>query len=54
MIRVLTYVVVVFLLAAGFVWLAERPGELLVDWQGYEIRTSVMVAVVGARRRASR
>ncbi len=48
MIRVLTYVVVVFLLAAGFVWLAERPGQLLVDWQGYEIRTSVMVAVVGA------
>ncbi len=48
MIRVLFFVVVVFLLAAGFVWLAERPGELLIDWQGYEIRTSVMVAVVGA------
>ena len=48
MIRVLLYVVVVFLAAAGFVWLAERPGELLIDWQGYEIRTSVMVAVVGA------
>ena len=48
MIRVLLYVVVVFLLAAGFVWLAERPGELLVNWQGYEIRTSLMVAVVGA------
>jgi HemY protein len=48
MIRVLVYVVVVFLLAAGVVWLAERPGELLIDWQGYEIRTSVMVAVVGA------
>ena len=48
MIRVLLYIVAVFLLAAGFVWLAERPGELLVNWQGYEIRTSVMVAVVGA------
>ncbi len=48
MIRVLLYVVLVFLLAAGFVWLAERPGDLLIDWQGYEIRTSVMVAVVGA------
>ena len=48
MIRVLLYIVVVFLAAAGFVWLAERPGELLVNWQGYEIRTSVMVAVVGA------
>ncbi len=48
MIRVLLYIVVVFLLAAGFVWLAERPGALLIDWQGYEIRTSVMVAVVAA------
>jgi HemY protein len=48
MIRVLLYVVAVFLFAAGFVWLAERPGELLVTWQGYEIRTSVMVAAVGA------
>ena len=48
MIRVLTYIVVVFLAAAGFVWLADRPGELLIDWQGYEIRTSVMVAMVGA------
>ncbi len=48
MIRVLVYVVIVFLAAAGFVWLAERPGELLIDWQGYEVRTSVMVAVVGA------
>ena len=47
MIRVLLYVIAVFLLAAGFVWLAERPGELLVTWQGYEIHTSVMVAVVG-------
>ncbi len=48
MIRVLAYVVVVFVAAAGFVWLAERPGQLLIDWQGYEVRTSVMVAVVAA------
>jgi HemY protein len=48
MIRVLVYIAIVFLLAAGFVWLAERPGDLLIDWQGYEIRTSVMVAVVAA------
>jgi HemY protein len=47
MIRVLLYVIVVFLLAAGFVWLAERPGELVLTWQGYEIRTSLMVAAVG-------
>lgn len=48
MIRVLVYIAIVFLLAAGFVWLADRPGDLIIDWQGYEIHTSVMVAVVGA------
>ena len=48
MIRVLTIVVLLFLVAAGFVWLAERPGDLLLTWQGYEIRTSVMVAAVFA------
>src|SRR5882672_9707848 len=44
MIRVLLYVVLVFALAIGFVWLAERPGDLTIVWQGYEIRTSLLVA----------
>jgi HemY protein len=47
MIRVLAYVVLVFLLAAGFAWLAERPGDLFLTWQGYEIRSSIMVAAIG-------
>ncbi len=47
MIRVLIYVVVVFALAAGFAWLAERPGALTITWQGYEIRTSLMIAAAG-------
>src|SRR5689334_13738202 len=44
MIRVLLYVVLLFLLAAAFVWLADRPGDVMVVWQGYEIRTSLIVA----------
>jgi HemY protein len=44
MIRVLFYVVLVFALAAGFVWLADRPGDVTVVWQGYEIHTSLLVA----------
>jgi HemY protein len=44
MIRVLVYVVLVFALAAGFAWLAERPGDLTVVWQGYQIHTSLLVA----------
>ena len=46
MVRVLVYVVIVFLLAVGLAWLADRPGALLLTWQGYEIRTSLMVAAV--------
>lgn len=46
MIRVLLYVILVFLLAAGFAWLADRPGTIVLTWQDYEIRTSLMVAAV--------
>lgn len=46
MIRVLVVLVLIFLTAAGFAWLAERPGGLVLDWQGYEIRTSLMVAAI--------
>jgi HemY protein len=45
-IRVLATLVLIFLAAAGFAWLAERPGGLVLVWQGYEIRTSLMVAAI--------
>ncbi len=44
MIRVVTFLLAVAVLAAGFAWLADRPGELAVTWLGYRIETSVMVA----------
>ena len=34
MIRVLIYLVIVALLAFGAVWLAERPGDVVITWQG--------------------
>ena len=46
MIRALFTVVLMFVAAAGFVWLAERPGGLVLVWQGYEVRTSLMAAAV--------
>jgi HemY protein len=46
MIRALFTVLLMFVAAAAFVWLAERPGGLVLDWQGYEVRTSLMTAVV--------
>jgi HemY protein len=46
MIRVVLYLVVVGLLAVGAAWLADRPGDVLVTWQGRRIETSVMVLVM--------
>jgi HemY protein len=44
MIRVLFFLVVVFALGLGFAWLADRPGELLVTFGGYQYRVTLMVA----------
>jgi HemY protein len=46
MIRILVYFAVVFAVAVGAAWLADRPGTVTVDWQGWRLDTSVMVAVV--------
>lgn len=45
MIRVFVFLVLVGLLALGVVWLADRPGEVAVVWQGYRIETSVTVLI---------
>lgn len=47
MVRVLLYLLVFACLAAGAVWLADRPGEVSVLWQGYRIETSVAIAAIG-------
>lgn len=47
MVRVLLYLFVIACLAAGAVWLADRPGEVSVLWQGYRIETSVAIAAIG-------
>lgn len=46
MTRLVLFLVGVLLLASGLAWLADRPGSLLITWQGYEIETSVFRAVV--------
>jgi HemY protein len=46
MIRVVLYLLLVGLLAIGAVWLAERPGDVLITWQNLRIETSVMVLMV--------
>jgi HemY protein len=46
MIRILVYFAVVFAVAIGAAWLADRPGTVSIDWQGWRLDTSVMVAAV--------
>ncbi|MBN8912259.1 MAG: heme biosynthesis protein HemY [Rhizobiales bacterium] len=46
MTRLVLFLIGVILLASGLAWLADRPGSLLITWQGYEVETSVFRAVV--------
>lgn len=43
MIRVLLYVLVLIALAVAEVWLVERPGEIVLTWQGHRVTTSLVV-----------
>ena len=46
MARLIGYFLALAAATAGLAWLADRPGTLTVDWQGYEARLSVFQAVV--------
>jgi HemY protein len=46
MIRVVLFLAVVGILAVGLTWLADRPGEVAITWQGLQIETSVMVLIL--------
>ena len=43
MIRVVLFLIIVGVLALGVAWLADRPGDVVVTWQGLRIETSLMV-----------
>jgi HemY protein len=46
MIRVIQFLLAAAVLAAGFVWFADRPGDVAVTWMGYRFETSVLVAAL--------
>src|SRR5580704_15261739 len=46
MIRVVLFLIIAGLIAAGFVWLADRPGDVAITWLGMRIETSVLFAAV--------
>ncbi len=43
MIRVVIFLVAVGLLAFGVAWLADRPGDVVITWQGLRIETSLLI-----------
>jgi HemY protein len=45
-IRIALFFAVIALVALGAAWFAERPGELVLTWQGWRVSTSLMVAAV--------
>lgn len=47
MVRVVLYLIAVAALTAGLAWLADRPGDIHIDWQGYTANLSVFHAVIG-------
>jgi HemY protein len=46
MIRILFFIVVVFALGLGFAWLADRPGDMVITFNGYQYEVTLMVAAV--------
>jgi HemY protein len=44
MIRVVLFLISVLVVAWGFAWVADRPGDIAITWLGYRIETSVIVA----------
>ncbi len=46
MIRLVLFLLGILAVTAGLHWLADRPGNLTLDWQGYVVETSVFRAVI--------
>ncbi|MFQ5783969.1 MAG: heme biosynthesis protein HemY [Alphaproteobacteria bacterium] len=46
MLRSLGFLVLLAALTGAAVWLADRPGEVAIEWQGYAVSTSVGVLVL--------
>lgn len=44
MLRAFWFLIKLSLLAAAFIWFAERPGTVTVLWQGYEVEISIGLA----------
>ncbi len=46
MIRIVLFLILIGALSVGVAWLADRPGDVVIVWQGLRIQTSLMVLAV--------
>ena len=44
MIRLIVLLIALIALAGGTIWLSQNPGDMVIHWFGYEIRTSAAIA----------
>ena len=45
--RALAFLALLALAAFAAVWIADRPGTVTIVWNGYEIATSLAIALIG-------
>lgn len=45
MIRIIAFLILIAGLAFAGAWLADRPGDVAINWMGWRIETSLLVAV---------
>ena len=46
MIRIAIFLAAIAITGLGIAWFADRPGEVVMTWQGWRVSTSLMVAAV--------
>ena len=46
MLRLILFLAFIIAMASGLAWLADRPGLIVVNWEGYQAEISVFHAVV--------
>lgn len=46
--RGLFFLIIISILSAIAIWAADRPGRLVIDWQGWKIETSLLALMLGA------
>jgi len=46
MTRLIGYFLLIVLVAVGLAWIADRPGNVTIQWLGYDIQTSVFIGAV--------